>query len=107
MCDYYNQCYNTKMKEYMTGLDKATEKSKNNMWNNILDGVSAYVHQPVCTPPVQTTDQHDANAENHTQLLHNVCFNDILTEYPAWSIDTKINENANLLLRMLIKLSID
>ena len=62
------------------------------MYNNTLDGVSAYVQQPVCNPPVQSTE-HDANAENHTQLLYNAHFNDILTEYPAWSTDTNAIEN--------------
>ena len=70
MHDYYNQCYNTKMEEYMTGLEKAAERSRNNKYNNTFDGVSAYVQQPVCTPPVQSTDQCDVNAENHTQLPH-------------------------------------
>ena len=32
----------------MIGLEKAAEKSKNNLYNNTLDGVSAYVQQPVC-----------------------------------------------------------
>ena len=50
----------------MVALEKTAEQSKNNMYNNTLDGVSAYVQQSVCDPPVQPTDQHDANAENHT-----------------------------------------
>ena len=83
MHDNYNQCYNTRTEEYMVALEKAAEQSKNNMYNNTLDGVSAYVQQPVCNSPVQLTDQHDANAENCTQLLYNAHFNDILTEYPA------------------------
>ena len=45
--------------------------------------------------PVQPNGQHDANAENHTPLLYNACFNDILTEYPAWSTDTNDIENTN------------
>ena len=36
----------------MIALEKAAEQSKNNMYNNTLDGVSAYVQQPVCDPPV-------------------------------------------------------
>ena len=40
-------------------------------------------------------DQHDANAKNHTQLLYNAHFNDILTEYPVWSTDTNDIENTN------------
>ena len=95
MHDYYNQCYNTRTEEYMVGLEKAAEQLKNNMYNNTLDGVSAYVQQPVCDPLVQSPDQHDANAENHTQLQHNAHFNDILTEYPAWSTDTNDIENTN------------
>ena len=49
----------------------------------------------MCDPPVQSTDQHDANAKNHTQILYNAHFNDILTEYPAWSTDTNGIENTN------------
>ena len=50
MHDYYNECYNTKAQEYMTGLEQAAERSKNNMYNNILEGVSAYIQQQVCNP---------------------------------------------------------
>ena len=53
------------------------------MYNNTLDGVSAYVQQSVNDPLVQQTDQHNANAENCTHLPYNAHFNDILTEYPA------------------------
>ena len=60
-----------------------------------LDGVLAYIQQSVCNSPVQLGDQHDANAENCTQLTHNAHFNDILTEYPAWSTDTNDIENIN------------
>ena len=63
------------------------------MYNNTLDGVSAYMQQLVCNPPVQSTDQQDANAENCTPLQYHACFNDILTEYPAWSTDTNDIEN--------------
>ena len=41
MHDYYNQCYNSKTEEYVITLEKAAEQSKNNMYNNTLDGVSA------------------------------------------------------------------
>ena len=47
---YYNECYNTKTQEYVTGLEQAAERSKNNMYNNTLDGVSAYIQQQVCNP---------------------------------------------------------
>ena len=40
-------------------------------------------------------DQHDINAENCTHSLYHAHFNDILTEYPAWSIDTNDIENIN------------
>ena len=90
----YNQCCNTRTEEYMVALEKAAEQSKN-MYHNTLDGVSAYVQQPVCDPPVQSTDQHDANAENCTQLLYHACFHNILTEYPAWSAETNDIENTN------------
>ena len=91
MHDYYNQCYNTRTEEYMIGLEKAAEQLK----NNTLDGVSAYVQQPVCYPPAQSTNQHDANAENCTQLPYHAHFNNILTEYSAWSTDTNDIENTN------------
>ena len=95
MHDYYNQCYDTRTQEYMALLEKAAEQSKNNMYNNTLDGVPAYVQQSVCNSPVQLSDQHDANAENHMQLPYNAHFNDKLTEYPAWSTDTNDIENTN------------
>ena len=88
MYDYYNQCYDTRTQEYMVLLEKAAEQSKNNMYNNTLDGVSAYVQQSVCNSSVQLSDKHDVNAENCTQLPYNAHFNDKLTEYPAWSTDT-------------------
>ena len=67
----------------MVTLKKVAEQSKNNMYNNTLDRVSAYIQQSVCNSPVQPLNQHDANAENHTQLPYNAHFNNILTEYPA------------------------
>ena len=48
MHDDYNQCYKTRMQEYMVLLEKAAEQSKNNMYNNPSDGVSAYVQQYTC-----------------------------------------------------------
>ena len=66
MHDYYNQCYISRTEEYMVALKKAAEQLKNNMYNNTLDGVSAYVQQSVCNSPLQPSDQHDANAENCT-----------------------------------------
>ena len=47
MHDYYNECYNTKTQEYMTGLEQAAERSKINMYNNTLEG---YIQQQVCNP---------------------------------------------------------
>ena len=44
---------------------------------------------------MQLSDQHDANAENHTQLPYHAHFNDILTECPAWSTDANDIENTN------------
>ena len=32
MHDYYNECYNIKTEEYMTQLEQAAERSKNNMY---------------------------------------------------------------------------
>ena len=95
MYDYYNQCYNTRTEENIVALEKAAEQSKNNMYNNTLDGVSTYVPQSVCNSLVQPSNQHDANSENCTQLSCNAHFNDILTEYPAWSTDTNDIENTN------------
>ena len=95
MHDYYNQCYDTRMQEYMVLLEKAAEQAKYNMYNNTLDGVSAYVQQSVCNSPAQLSDQHDANAENCTQLPYHAHFNDILTEYPAWSTYANDIENTN------------
>ena len=66
MQDYYNQCYNTRTEEYMITLEKVAEQSKNNMYNNTLDGVSAYVQQSACNSLVQPSNQHDANAQNCT-----------------------------------------
>ena len=77
----------------MVLIEKAAEQSKNNVHNNILDGVSAYVQQSVCNSPVPVNDQQEANVENHTQLPYNAHFNDILTEYPAWSNDANDIEN--------------
>ena len=48
MHDYYNQCHDTRTEEHMVLLEKAAEQSKNNMYNNTLAGVSAYVQQSVC-----------------------------------------------------------
>ena len=47
MHDYHNKCYNTKTEEYMIGLEQVAERSKNNMYNITLDGVSAYTQQQV------------------------------------------------------------
>ena len=95
MHDYYNECYNTKTQEYMTGLEQAAERYKNNMYNNTLEGVSAYIQQQVCNPQMQSIDQHGVDAENCTQVPYHTHFNDVLTEYPAWSTDTNDIENTN------------
>ena len=95
MQDYYNQCYNTRTQVYMVLIRKAAEQSKNNMYNNTLDGVSAHVQQSVCNSPVLVSDQQEVNAENCTQLPYHLNFNDILTEYPAWSTDANNIENTN------------
>ena len=79
----------------MVFIEKAAEQSKINMYNNTLDGVSAYVQQSVYNSPVPVSDQHDANAENCTQLPYHTHFNDILTEHPAWSTDANDIENTN------------
>ena len=63
------------------------------MYNNTLDAVSAHVQQSVCNSPVQLSDQHDANAENNTQLPYHAHFN--MTEYCAWPTDTNDIANTN------------
>ena len=95
MHDYYNRCYDMRTQDYMVLIGKALEQSKNNMYNSTLDGVSANVQQSVCNSPVPVSGQHDANAENHTQLPYHAHFNDILTEYPAWSTDANDIKNTN------------
>ena len=95
MHDYYSRCYDTRTQDYMVLIEKAAEQSKNKMYNNALDGVSAYVQQSVCNSPVPVSDQQEANAENHTQLPYHAHFNDILTEYSAWSTDANDIENTN------------
>ena len=91
----YNECYNTKTKEYMIQLEQAAEKSKHNMYNNTPDEVPAHIRQSVCDPQMQPLDQHDIDAENHTHSPYHAHFNDLLTEYPAWSTDTTDIENIN------------
>ena len=66
------------------------------MYNNTLDGVSANIQQSVCNSPVLVSDQQEVNAENHTQLPYHAHFNDILTEYSAWSTDTNDIENTKI-----------
>ena len=44
---------------------------------------------------MQSTDQHDVDAENCTQVPYHAYFNDILTEYPTWSTDTNDIDNTN------------
>ena len=65
------------------------------MYNNTIDGVSAYIQQLVCNPQMHSTDQHDVDAENHTQVLYHAHIDDILTKYPAWSTDTNDIETNN------------
>ena len=79
----------------MIGLDQAAERSKNNMYNITLEGVSAYTQQQVCYSQMQSIDQQDVDAENNTQVPYHAHFNDILTEYPSWSTDTNDIENTN------------
>ena len=43
---------------------------------------------------MQSADQHEV-AENCTQVPYHIHFNDLLTEYPAWSTDTNDIENTN------------
>ena len=76
-------------------MKKLQNNLKKNMCNNTFDGDSAYVQQSVCNSPVPVSDQQEANAENHAQLPYQACFNDILTEYPAWSYDRNDIENIN------------
>ena len=72
MHNYYNECYNMKTEDYMLELEQAAESPKNNIYNNTLDGVSAYIQQHVYEPQMQSTDYHDVDAENHTQVLYHI-----------------------------------
>ena len=65
------------------------------MYNNTLEGVSAYIQQPGYDPQMQSTDQHDVDTENHAQVSYNTFIDDILTKYPTWSRDTNDIENTN------------
>ena len=84
-----------KTAKYTIQLEQAAEKSKYNMHYNNLDEVSAHIWQSVCDPQKQPMDQQDVNSENHTHSLYHAGFNDILTEYPAWSTDTSDKGNIN------------
>ena len=42
-----------------------------------------------------SADQHEVDAENLTQVPYHTRFNDVLTEYPAWSTNTNDIENTN------------
>ena len=53
------------------------------------------MQQPVYGSQMQSTDQHDVNAENHTQVPYHIHIDDILTKYPSWSTDTNDIENTN------------
>ena len=44
---------------------------------------------------MQSTDQQEFDAENCTQVLYHACFNDVLTEYPAWYTDINDIQNTN------------
>ena len=44
---------------------------------------------------MQSADQHEVDAENCTKIPYHTHFNDVLTEYPAWSTDTNDMENTN------------
>ena len=44
---------------------------------------------------MQSTDQHDVDAENHTQVPYHTHINDTLTKCPARSMDTNDIVNAN------------
>ena len=79
----------------MSELEQAVERPKNNMYNNTLAGVSLYIQQHVYEPQMQSTDQHDVDAENHTQVPYHTRINEILTKYPAWSTDQNDIANTN------------
>ena len=55
-----------------------------------------HIYSSQCaTHQYPVSDQQEVNAENHTQLPYHAHFNDILTEYPAWSNNTNDIENTN------------
>ena len=47
---------------------------------------------------MQSTDQHDVDAKNRTQVPYNAHFNDVLTEYITWSTNTndRITNKTNI-----------
>ena len=93
MHDYYYECYNTRTEEYMIELEEAAEISKHIMYNNNFDRVSANIHQQMCDSQMPPTKQQDVEPENRTHIPFHACFNDILTEYTAWSTNTNDIEN--------------
>ena len=95
MHDYYYRCYNTKMKEYMIELEEAAENLKYKMYNNDFDRVSADIQLQVCGSQMHLTNQQDIEPKNCTHIPLHAHFNDILTEYTAWLMNTNDIENTN------------
>ena len=83
--DYYYKFYSTRTEEYMIELEEEAERSKCKMYTNDFDRVSANIQQQVCDLPKHLTKQQDGKPENHTHRWLHAHFNDILTEYTAWS----------------------
>ena len=73
---YYNECYNTKTEEYMIVPEQAAARSKNNMYNITLDGVSAYTQQ--CE--IYEFSQQ-INMMSMVRIVHKYCIMLILMTY--------------------------
>ena len=80
----------------MIEVEKAAEIPQNNMHNNLLHSISAYVQQNVCDQQLPMVTQHDAKTTNHTQIPPDYDADDIMTEYPPWTTETDDIENTNL-----------
>ena len=79
------------------GLEPSVEPNPRFMYTHSydFDRVSANIQQQVCNSQKQPTKQQDSQPENHIHLPLHACFNDILTEWTAWSTNTNDIGNTN------------
>ena len=76
---YYNECYNTKTKDYMTAYFVKQQKGPKIICIiTLLMEFQLKKQQQVCNPQTQVADQQDVDAENHTHVPYHIHFNDIL-----------------------------